>query len=205
MRSNKISVLKRLIEYGNNNKLDINCTDNFNRTALHYAVDYSARQHNMNNGTNVITSGGDEIAFQIEKLLVANGADLNKLDIDHRTPFHYAFVRVNKKYAKGTIDPIEIVSDFMALRSNKKGWFLLFFLMFVVFCQTVPFFFSECVFFFSVFGCVVVNIKHLCVYVSNNCVSNLTSNLTSNLILTMLKYMCLNGFFFLSKNEFFFL
>ena len=68
-------MINRLLEKGANP----DTTDEFQRTILHLACDYSHRR------------GYKEIF----KLLVKHNANLNALDFKARTPLHYMFVKRN--------------------------------------------------------------------------------------------------------------
>jgi len=83
------------------------------RTALHFAVNYSCRRHGDDGAR------GYEESFGMEALLLRHGADINATDSDGRTCLHYAFVPVGAVYvAQGTAaqDPIEVVSDICAVQ-----------------------------------------------------------------------------------------
>ena len=88
-----------------NKTIDINKEDNKGRNLLHFA---------MNNSTDSIESSFDSHAFLIEQ-----GVDINHQDKHLRTPLHYAYKKFAKKDVKATLDPIEIVSNFVALPNLK--------------------------------------------------------------------------------------
>ena len=59
------------------------------------------------------------VTFEIEKLLIDYGIDINLYDRKLRTPLHYAFVKIKKWMDKSEINPIEIVYGLCAFKMLK--------------------------------------------------------------------------------------
>jgi ankyrin repeat protein len=93
-------------------------TDAYKRTALHYAVAYSARCQGNEAARDY------ELAFAVEKVLLTHGAGMNAVDGETRVPLHYVFVPLDAPYSTQTKgqsrDPIELVSDICAASAGTK-------------------------------------------------------------------------------------
>ena len=74
--------------------------DKFKRTALHHAI----------NSSNSLA----DASFEMEHLLIKNGANTNAIDIFKRTPLFYAFTKMTKDDNFSEIDPFETVSSVLA-------------------------------------------------------------------------------------------
>ena len=92
-------------------KTDANAEDNEGFSAMTYAVEFSGRHLDDN-------SRGFKETFQIERILLNHGGDINHIDIYGRTPLHYAFIKKHNLYCTGAKDPIELVSDICAVGKN---------------------------------------------------------------------------------------
>jgi len=84
---------KLVNEYG----ADINQVDHKGRNLLHHAV-------NMSSAT-------ADATFETEQQLIDLGININVRDQRHRTPLHYAFVKIKGWKNSEQIDPIETVSS----------------------------------------------------------------------------------------------
>ncbi|CAD8079248.1 unnamed protein product [Paramecium primaurelia] len=81
-------------------KADPNFKDKYKRTALHHAINSSNSQA--------------DASFEMEYLLIMNGADTSAIDFLQRTPIFYAFTKINKQNDFSEIDPFETVSSILA-------------------------------------------------------------------------------------------
>ncbi|CAD8087427.1 unnamed protein product [Paramecium primaurelia] len=81
-------------------KADPNFRDKYNRTALHHAINTSNSQA--------------DASFEMEHLLIMNGANTSLKDFLQRTPLFYAFTKINKQNEFSEIDPFETVSSILA-------------------------------------------------------------------------------------------
>lgn len=77
-----------------------NHKDNLGRNSLHWALNYA--------------EAGSNASFEIETLLIENGAEVNTPDKLGRTPLHYPFVKSNDfTMSIPTIDPVESVNSLL--------------------------------------------------------------------------------------------
>ncbi|CAK63631.1 unnamed protein product (macronuclear) [Paramecium tetraurelia] len=81
-------------------KADPNFPDKSKRTALHHAINSSNSEA--------------DASFEMEHLLIKNGANTNALDIYKRTPLFYAFTKMTYDNDFREIDPFETVSSVLA-------------------------------------------------------------------------------------------
>ena len=96
VKSRNLLLVQKLIE----NKANINFLDVKKRNALHWAV---------NNATK-----GSDASNELENYILSHGCDPLALDINNRTPLHYAFVKIGSPFINTSIDPIETVSNILA-------------------------------------------------------------------------------------------
>ncbi|CAK85722.1 unnamed protein product (macronuclear) [Paramecium tetraurelia] len=97
VKENNIKVVELfLTQY----KADPNFRDKHNRTALHHAINTSNSQA--------------DASFEMEHLLIMNGANTSLKDYLNRTPLFYAFTKINKLNDFSEIDPFETVSSILA-------------------------------------------------------------------------------------------
>ena len=61
------------------------------------------------------SDGSADASFELEQILLINGARADILDKNNRTPLFYAFVKIGKPFDKKEIDPFETVSSLCAL------------------------------------------------------------------------------------------
>ena len=80
---------------------DPNQQDHNGRISLHIAVN------------NAETSA--DASFDMEALLIRQGANVNAIDKRGRTPLHYAFVKIGKPFNQEEIDPIETVTSLLGV------------------------------------------------------------------------------------------
>eukprot|EP01015_Nassula_variabilis_P014894 TRINITY_DN2238_c0_g1_i11.p1 TRINITY_DN2238_c0_g1~~TRINITY_DN2238_c0_g1_i11.p1 ORF type:complete len:265 (-),score=59.32 TRINITY_DN2238_c0_g1_i11:52-846(-) len=98
VKKKQIGNVEKLLELGANpNLIDVD-----KRNALHHAV-------------NVANSNADA-SFELESLLLRYGADVNTIDKRHRTPLHYAFVKIGHPFEKSSIDPVETVTSLLGVK-----------------------------------------------------------------------------------------
>lgn len=81
-----------------NKGADINQKDNMSRNLLHIAVNASVPNTEAN--------------FDLERLLIKKGINMNQKDDWGRTPLTYAFIKIGKPEEYHEIDPIETVSSY---------------------------------------------------------------------------------------------
>ncbi|CAD8085273.1 unnamed protein product [Paramecium sonneborni] len=81
-------------------KADPGFPDKSKRTALHHAINSSNSQA--------------DASFEMEHILIKNGAKTNALDIYKRTPLFYAFTKMTQDNDFREIDPFETVSSILA-------------------------------------------------------------------------------------------
>ncbi|CAK74015.1 unnamed protein product (macronuclear) [Paramecium tetraurelia] len=81
-------------------KADPNFPDKQKRTALHHAINSSNSQA--------------DASFEMEHLLIKNGANTSALDVFKRTPLFYAFTKMTYDNDFREIDPFETVSSIIA-------------------------------------------------------------------------------------------
>jgi ankyrin repeat protein len=60
-----------------------------------------------------------EANFDLERLLIKKGIDMNAKDERGRTPLTYAFVKIGKHSEYSEIDPIETVSSYCGYKDIK--------------------------------------------------------------------------------------
>ena len=77
---------------------DINQRDDMNWNLLHIAVNASVPNTEAN--------------FDLERLLIKKGINMNQKDKRGRTPLTYAFIKIGKPEEYTEIDPIETVSSY---------------------------------------------------------------------------------------------
>jgi len=98
IRRSNPAIEKLVKEYG----ADINQVDRKGRNLLHHAV-------NMSSAT-------ADATFETEQLLIDLGISINLRDHRHRTPLHYAFVKIKDWRSTAQIDPIETVSSLCGIK-----------------------------------------------------------------------------------------
>lgn len=81
---------------------DINKTDHEYRNLLHHAVN--------------VSQPNTEANFDLERVLIKRGIDMNQKDIRGRTPLSYAFIKIGKPDDYSEIDPIETVSSYCGFK-----------------------------------------------------------------------------------------
>lgn len=63
-----------------------------------------------------MSSASSDASFEVERLLIDLGIELNKRDKNGRTPLHYAFVKIGDWENKTSCDPIETVSSMCGIK-----------------------------------------------------------------------------------------
>jgi len=90
-------------------------TDKNGRSALHWAVNFSARRVADESARGYMEN------FGLERLLLQHGADVNLVDNDGRCCLHYVFVPIGAIYTDNkpgeSSDPIQILSDICAVQA----------------------------------------------------------------------------------------
>eukprot|EP01083_Nonionella_stella_P092242 258159_1 len=94
-------------------RCDVNLSDVEGFAALTYAINFSGRHLHDSERSFRET-------FQIERLLLKYGANINHIDIYCRSVAHYIFVTLRQSRCYGSRDPIELVSDLCSSKGKGK-------------------------------------------------------------------------------------